>query len=363
MKRCIFHYLHPVEEKPGIGSALRPNRMLQAFREIGYEVDTVTGYGAQRKKQIRKIRQNIKNGVQYDFVYSESVNEPTALSDWDHLPRHPFMDFGFLKFCCKRGIPVGLFYRDMHWRFPVYRNTVSRWKQMITLPLFRWDLRMYRKCVDILYVPSKALGELVPHPRTEPLPPGGLLRPTPAQAGQTLRIFYVGNVVGVYDITAFCRAVSQTEGVELTICTPQKSWEEAKHRYEPLCDRIRIVHKSGEELAPHYAEADLFCCCLEANEYTCLAMPIKTFEAIGYGVPVMITEGIAAADLIAEAGCGWVVENSEEAFRTLLTGLKSDPGQIQKMKENVIAIAPCHTWANRAKKVAEDLTAGKEKRL
>ena len=168
MKKCIFHYLHPVEDKPGIGSALRPNRMLQAFRDIGYEVDIVTGYSAQRKAQTRQIKKNIKNGVQYDFVYSESVNEPTALSDRDHLPRHPFMDFAFLRFCRKNDIPVGLFYRDMHWRFPVYRNNVSGVKRMITIPLFRWDLRMYRKCVDVLYVPSKALGDLVPLGHQDP---------------------------------------------------------------------------------------------------------------------------------------------------------------------------------------------------
>lgn len=365
MKRCIFHYLHPVEENPGIGSALRPNRMLQAFRDIGYEVDTVIGYSSQRKKQIRRIRENIKNGVCYDFVYSESVNDPTALSDQDHIPRHPFMDFRFLKFCRKHGIPVGLFYRDMHWRFSVYRDHVSRWKQMIAIPLFRRDLRMYRKCVDILYVPSAAMGRLVPHNDTRPLPPGGQLRHTPVAEKQddTLNIFYVGNVLGVYDITDFCRAVSQVEGVELTICTPRQSWEAAKHRYEPLCSRIQIVHKSAEELAPYYREADLFCCCLEANEYTRLAMPIKTFEAIGYGVPVLITKGIAAADLIAEANCGWVVENSAKAFQSLLTCLKNDPEQIEKTKENVLAISPYHTWASRAVQVSEELTERKEDKV
>lgn len=365
MKRCIFHYLHPIEEKPGIGSALRPNRMLQAFRDLGYEVDTVTGYSAQRKQQIRKIRQNIKNGEQYDFVYSESVNEPTVLSDRDHFPRHPFMDFAFFKFCRKNRIPVGLFYRDMHWRFPVYRSSVSLIKRMITIPLFRHDLRMYRKCVDTLYVPSAAMGALVPHGNTRPLPPGGQLQPAPVceKAGNTLQIFYVGNVLGVYDITAFCRAVSQVDGVELTICTPEQSWAAAKHRYEPLCDRIHIVHKSGEELVPHYREADLFCCCLEANEYTRLAMPIKVFEAIGYGVPVMITKGIAAADMIAELDCGWMVENTVEAFRALLNSLKNSPGQIREKTENVLSAAPQHTWASRAGQVSCELTGRKEDKV
>lgn len=365
MKRCIFHYLHPIEEMPGVGSAMRPNRMLQAFRDIGYEVDAVTGYSTQRKQQIRRIKQNIKNGICYDFVYSESVNIPTALADRDHIPRQPFLDFGFLKFCRKQGIPVGLFYRDIHWQFPVYRNHVSRWKQMITLPLFRWDLRMYQKCVDTLFVPSDALGALVPHKNTVPLPPGGLYHPAESEkAAETgnLRIFYVGNVLGVYDITEFCAAVNKVDGVQLTICTPQQSWETAKHRYEPyLCDRIQVVHKSGHQLQPHYQEADLFCCCLEVNEYTRLAMPIKVFESIGYGVPVVITEGIAAAELIAKSDCGWVIENNMDAFEALLRRLKNNPQEIQEKTQNVRAVAPYHTWEKRAQKVAEDLTVRKEK--
>ena len=368
MKRCIFHYLHPIDDKPGIGSALRPNRMLEAFRKIGYEVDVITGYSTQRRERIRQVKQNIRNGILYDFVYSESVNEPTALSDADHIPRHPFMDFGFLRFCRKRGIPVGLFYRDMPWKFPVYRNNVSHLKQMITLPLFRWDLCMYRKCVDTLFVPSEAFGKLVPHENIVPLPPGGQLflkeqlKPQKKDAQEKLHILYVGNVLGVYDVTQFCKAVSQVEGIELTICTPKQSWDKAKQRYEPfLCNRIHIVHKSGAQLQPHYLEADLFCCCIEANEYTRLAMPIKTFESIGYGVPIMITQGIAAAELVKEADCGWVVDNSAESFKEVLFYLEKNPHEIETKTKNVLAIAANHTWENRAKKVSEVLLARKEK--
>ena len=363
MKRCIFHYPHPIVDKPGIGSALRPNRMRAAFENIGYQVDEVSGYGAQRKQAIREIKHNIQNGVKYDFVYSESVNVPTLLTDHDHLPRHPLLDFSFFRFCRKNGIPVGLFYRDMHWRFPVYREHVARWKQMITLPLFRYDLSMYRKCVDILYVPSEQMGEHVPHSATRPLPPGGQERPgvlerraTKQQEQGSLRVFYVGNVMGVYDVTDFCKAVSETENVRLTICTPQASWEQMRQHYAPyISDRIRVVHKSSGELQPYYEEADVFCCCLEANEYTRLAMPIKTFESISYGVPVMMTEGIAAGELIAGEDCGWVVPNNAEAYAVLLAHLRDTPEEVRRKTKNTLTIAPNHTWESRARQVAEEL--------
>lgn len=364
MKRCIFHYPHPIVDKPGIGSALRPNRMRAAFESIGYQVDEISGYSRERKQAIRRIKDNIRSGVKYDFVYSESVNVPTLMTDWDHIPRHPLLDFSFFRFCRKNGVPVGLFYRDMHWMFPVYRNQVAKWKQMITLPLFRYDLRMYRKSVDILYIASNRVAEIVPHDRTKPLPPGGQAYPDllERRAGKErvddcLRVFYVGNVMGVYDVTTFCKAVCETERVQLTICTPETSWKEMQAHYAPyMCDRIRVVHKSSWELRPYYEEADIFCCCLEANEYTRLAMPIKTFESISYGVPVMITEGIAAEELIAAEDCGWVVPNDSNAYAALLTRLRDNPEEIQRKMRNTVAIAPNHTWESRAEQVAKELT-------
>lgn len=362
-KRCIFHYPHPIADKPGIGSALRPNQMYAAFQNIGYQVDVVAGYSAQRKQAIREIKRNIRAGVKYDFVYSESVNIPTILADEDHIPRHPLLDFSFFRFCRKNNIPVGLFYRDMHWMFSAYRTQVSRWKQMITLPLFRYDLHMYSKHLDILYVASDLVASFVPHRTTRPLPPGGMARPavlgrrTEKQQDQgALRVFYVGNIMGIYDITDFCKAIDQTDNVYLTICTPKSSWDQMASYYEPyLSDRIQVVHKASAELAPHYEDADIFCCCLEVNEYTRLAMPIKTFESISYGVPVMISKGIAAGELVATEDCGWVVENSTEAYAALLAYLRDNPAEVKQKTANTVAIAPNHTWESRARQVAEDL--------
>lgn len=370
MKRCIFHYPHPIVNQPGKGSALRPNKMRAAFERIGYQVDEVTGYGAERKEKIRKIKENIKAGVKYDFLYSESVNIPTILSEKNHIPKYPFLDFSFFRFCGKRNIPVGLFYRDMHWKFPMYREDLPWWKAAITIPLFRYDLRMYKKRVDVLYIASDPVREYLPDHYSLLLPPGGeqtlaMQKEERSENDGVLRVFYVGSVTGgVYNLTAFCKAVCAVEGVILTICTAEDQWKEAKEKYAPyLCDRISVVHKVSAQLEPHYREADVFCCCLGVNEYTRLAMPIKVFEAIGYGVPVMITEGIAADEIIDRDGCGWKVKNTSEEFEKLLRYLKDHPEEVKEKTECVVAAAPKHTWASRAQQVADDLTAlKKEKR-
>ena len=370
MKRCIFHYLHPIEEKPGVGSALRPYQMLQAFRAIGYEVDVVAGYGAERKKQILQIKQNIKNGVCYEFLYSESVNDPTILSEQDHFPRYPFLDFGFLKFCKKQNIPVGLFYRDVYWKFPLFKELTSWIKRMILKPLFAYDLIKYRSCLDLLFLPTIRMQQYaIPNFQSRALPPGGVLRPASYEKKRNrysehdkLRIFYVGSLSSLYDNRLLFQAVQETQNVYLTVCTHQKQWEKVKPDYAPyLCDRIEVVHKSGDALQEYYETADVAAYCLNSHEYLDMAMPIKVFEAISYGTPLLATNIFSIAQMVRNENIGWVSETSVDGIKQVLEFLKNHPEEIAKKTENTILAAQQNTWQCRALQVAKDLTRLKTK--
>ena len=365
MKRCIFHYLHPIEDKPGIGSALRPNQMLQAFRDIGYEVFVIAGYSSERIKKIREARVSIRNGVKYDFVYSESVNDPTLLSDADHFPRHPFADFCFLKFCRKNRIPVGLFYRDVYWKFPIFRDSVSLLKRMILKPMFAYDLFQYRKCLDLMFLPTMRMQQYaLPGFSSRELPPGGVLRPDSYEKRRaatrdpnTLRIFYVGSLSSLYDNRLLFQAVQETPGVYLTVCTHKQQWESVRPSYEAyLCDRIKVVHKSGSELQVYYETTDVAAYCLNHNEYLDMAMPIKVFEAISYGTPLLVTSIYSIAKMVQREDIGWVAETSVAGIRKILEQLLTHPEQIRQKTENTILAAQRNTWQCRALQAADVLT-------
>ena len=108
-KRCIVHIPNHIEKSGKSGSNIRPIKMKQAFEENGYLVEYISGYGTERKVQINKIKRNIRNGIKYDFLYSESSTMPTLLTEKNHLPRYPFLDFSFFKFCKKNGIKIDFF--------------------------------------------------------------------------------------------------------------------------------------------------------------------------------------------------------------------------------------------------------------
>lgn len=356
MKRCIFHYPGPIQENPSSGSAVRPNRMLNAFKAIGYEVEEVTGFSKERAEKIKAVRKKIKNGVKYDFVYSENTSMPTAMADSDHVPRHPVMDEVFLKKCRKAGIPVGLFYRDAYWQFPLYKESVKWFVPLVTIPIYKRELKGYRKCTDVLFVPSNEFAEAIGYKgRYQELPPGG----DPCgieerKASDKISIFYVGGLSGLYDITVPVKVISEYPEISLTICCSEKEWNANSSIKQTVadCGHINVVHKKKHELEPFYHDADITMAYFENNSYRDLAMPVKLFEYLGYGKPVIATSGTAAGRYIAEHDAGWCIDFSSAEFRKLIESLIADPAVIDEKAANAMKIAPENTWEARASTVA-----------
>ena len=364
-KRCIYHYPGEIVAS-GIGSALRPHKRLEAFIQRGDEVDVVSGTSAERKRIMKQIREKICSGAKYDFLYAEDRNIPYALSDDDHLPRHPFADISFIGYCRRKGIPIGLFYRDVYWKFPLYKKALPFVKRTLSIMAYQWEAKRLEHAINILYLPSNLMKQYIfGRIESHELPPGCTIVHQEGNRTVTadpLEIFYVGSISSdLYNIKTFCEAVKATEGVNLTICTPQTQWNEMQEYYQTaLCDRITIVHKRGKELESYYMNADIFSCCIENNEYRQFAMPLKVFESIGYGKPILATMDNAVAALVDREGCGWTVEYSKEKICAFLEWIKTHPEEIRIKTQKVRNIAQNHTWQCRAQQVADELTNWKK---
>lgn len=366
-KKCIFHIPYSIDKKIFSGSYLRPAKMLEAFESIGYEVHSVMGYGEERKKQIQRIKENIAKGIKYDFLYSESSTMPTLLTEKNHMPKYPFLDFSFMNFCKKQGVPIGLFYRDMHWRFEHYKSTLSLHKKMITIPLYKYDLKKYKKLLDIMYVPSKRFAELIPEKINCPMKelPSGIMKIDnikPKTPTDQLNIFYVGGIIGNYDMKLLFETVYDLDFVNLTICCRKDEWEQAKSVYASyINDRITIVHKSGLELKPYFEKADIVSLILRPGEYMKLSMPVKIFEYLSYSKPILAVKGSASGDFVEENDIGWSLDYTKESFQSVLKDIQNNRGQIDEKIENIKSILSKNTWEYRATTVAQDLLAIKNK--
>lgn len=354
MKRMIFHI--PLKIDPNLHSAsqIRPMKMLQAFKDIGYDVDVVAGTAAERKKTIKEIKKNIRDGIEYDFLYSESSTMPTLLTESHHLPIHPFLDFSFFRFCKRQGIKIGLFYRDIYWVFPEYGIRI---KDKITKLFYRIDLMLYNRYVDILFLPSLRMKEFIPSKMKMPisdLPSGSEIANTNIINkidGEQLEIFYVGGIGNHYDLTMLCRCVAQVENIHLTICCRPADWGKIEDVYKPLLNtNIEIVHASGKELDYYYQRADICSLFVEPGVYRAFAMPYKLLEFIGRAKPVLTSNGTAAADFVKKNKVGFCIDYNE---KSLLDFLKSiTKSNLSEMKDHILKVAYQNSWTNRAIEVA-----------
>ena len=361
MRRIIIHYPFKILNSRKSASQIRPMRILNAFKQLNYQVDLIEGYGKERSVQIKEISKAINNGVKYDFVYSESSTMPTLLTEKHHYPVYPLLDFGFFKLCRKHGIPIGLFYRDIYWCFPKHNPTiqerVARW-------FYRYDIRRYNALVNHLFVPSVEMVKYLPDPITIPISelyPGCDIEkdlPQPLSDVRKLNILYVGGIGSHYDLSLFMQVVKNIPDVHFTLCCRPEDWNPVKELYEPYLvnGNISVVHKNGAELRQLYADADLFCLFVEPDKYWEFAVPFKLFETVGYAKPVIASAPTWVARFVSEQGTGLVCSYAEEELRVALQMLVSNRGYLNQYKHRVKDIQLEHTWEARCQTIVKALS-------
>ena len=358
-KKIIFHHPLPLDKNAKHASAIRPIKMIEAFQKLGYEVSDVTGYGKERKEKIIKIKKRILAGEKFDFMYAESSTTPTQLTEKNNFPKYPLMDFDFFKFCKNRNIKIGLFYRDIYWRFKKDLKGKLFIKHIIAEPFFRYELVQYNKLVDIVYVPSMQMAKYVPtvkQSKFKALPPGHdeYTLGTQKSLEKTINLLYIGGLGSHYQMHKLFKVLENFPNFYFTLCTREIEWENAKSQYT-LSNNINIVHKNGNELVELYDNADIAMLFVKPQDYREFAAPVKLFEYIGKEKPIIASKGTLAASFVEEHSIGWSIDYEEEALASLFKELSFDNSKLVKKHENIGKIKLKHTWEAKALQVEKDL--------
>jgi hypothetical protein len=298
------------------------------------------------------------------FILNESSTTPIFLTERNHVPKALLLDFRFFQRIHALSIPIGMFYRDIHWRLKEYKRWVALYKRAVTIPCYWLEWFAYRRWVDQLFLPSLMMAEALPTAwpahRISALPPGcredGQSSDRHPPVPGMVRLFYVGGVTPpIYDIQPLVHLIRGVDGISLTICCPEAEWEKAQAYYsvsESL--NISVVHASGDGLRPYYAQADVSIFFPRPHPYLRFAMPVKLFEAIEYGIPVIIYGDSEASRLVDSEGIGWSATGIEQLHQLLLH-LQENPQEITAAQKRVKSAQPRHTWAHRARTAADVL--------
>lgn len=121
--------------------------------DIGYDVYVIWGRAVQRKRLIKELKSNIKNGCRYEFMYTECSTLPMLLTEPNHYPIHLFIDFVFFRYIKKQGTKIGLFYCGIHRKLHIFAAKMWQ-KEFIKLKCHQFDIVQYEKFVDHFYVPN-----------------------------------------------------------------------------------------------------------------------------------------------------------------------------------------------------------------
>jgi len=360
-KNIIFHLPWDVNIDLSRTGYIRSSNLINAFESKNYNVDIVMGKAKKRKNQIDKIKDNIKKGKKYEFLYSESSTYPTVLSSGNKdAIRYPLLDFRFFSFCKKKKIKIGLFYRDIFWRFNTFSVSKHWLKKYYYQFLYKFDLNQYHKNVDILYMPSTKMVEYLPFklPIVKSLPPGCKINEKISDKdNKKISILYIGGIGGHYKIHKLVKVISEKPKYNLTICCRKDSWEKNKKEYKKfLNSNINIVHLSGKDLYSLFKKNNIAVIFIEKLKYWDFVMPMKLYEYMSHHIPIIGTSNTSVGNFISENDIGWSIPYNEKSLIQLLEKIEDNYNILKEKQKNIKKILPDHSWDSRADQIINDLT-------
>ena len=93
---------------------------------------------------------------------------------------------------------------------------------------------------------------------------------------------------------------------------------------------------------------------VKPDQYRTFAAPIKLYEYLGEGKPIIASKGTLVGKFVEENNIGWAIEYTSGALVDLLKNLQSEPEKVKSAQLRVKALAEKNTWDARVKTVIND---------
>lgn len=351
----VYHAPYPMDWNATTASRIRPARMLEAFRER-YEVHEIIGYPADRRRAFAELKKRVKAGDKVAFAYSESSTQPNLLATSVKKGVDPLLEQRIFTYLKRHGIPLGQFYRDVYWMFPDQLTTVPPIRKAIMRWLYRYDLRVLDRAGAHLFVPSDKMGEMLPAfaGRFSALP--SATTPVDSSYPANLSLFYVGGIGPHYQMHELFKAVARVPEVRLTACFPVAGWDSVKDDYDQyMGGNIRVIHATNKELPPYYADSSAALLFVQPSEYRDFAAPMKFYEALSFGKPIITTRGTHAGRESERLGVGVAIDYDADALTALLHSWLDNPQLLEDLQARAREVRLSERWSDRVSQVAAQL--------
>lgn len=341
--RLLLYSMYPLDQGRW-GPTVRIAHLRDELAKLA-ELDVIAGYrGARRVAAARFAFGGRLRGL--DGIYVESSS---------FLPAE--IDIAFLALARALRIPVLTYIRDAYQLFPEYATAPSL-KSRLSRAAFRPMVRALRAVSTRMATPTGCLAAAIGVPDAALLPPGA---PSPVDIPRSPAadaLLFVGDGrLEAQGADRLVRAVGRARerGVAVTlaiVCRPGQ--EPPGHRPEWL----DIRRAEGNEI--HALLPDVLATVIPRprGPYNDLALPIKLFDYLSYGRPLLVTDCTEQARVVREADAGLVTDDDPDALADAIARLVSAGGdQLDRWSANARRAAENASWSERAHRILELLGA------
>ncbi|MGE0385138.1 MAG: glycosyltransferase family 4 protein [Gammaproteobacteria bacterium] len=335
----------------------RAVRIRSLYEALARCVPTTLIAGTRNQRRRAIARFILEGGMRrMRALYVEAGNGPAAECD-----------LALLMLARTAGIPVIAYLPDAYQRFPDLfpasgpKALLLRWGWEVSVGL-------YTRFCDLLLFPSAGLARVFDTRRaTGLLPPGGVIGRERHEAPRHPPcVVYVGASSHRYGTDMLLDAMDMVSGVigevRCRIVTPDAGFI-ARHRHRDA-HWLRVERLRFDALAEVMRDATVGVIALRANEYNALAVPVKLFDYLSFGCPVVVTDCAATARFVRDTGSGLVVDANSEALARGLLRMLSDTALAERCAANAYrAVQTTHGWPHRARELLAHIDRLAERRV
>jgi glycosyltransferase involved in cell wall biosynthesis len=343
--RLLLVSMYPLDA--GIwGPTARITRLRDELARLA-DLDVIDGDRARRRPRLwRYAVSGRQRGL--DGIYVESSTFLPAESD-----------VAFLGLARALGIPVVTYVRDAYQLFPEYypRDTLKR---RLGAAAFLPAIRALRATSSRLAFPTAGLATAVLGPDADALllPPGAPPPVDVPRRADAKRILYVGDArLPAHGADRLISAVdiARKAGTDFGLDIVSRSGQDPS---PPHPDWMRVHRAEGDAI--HALLPDVVATAIPRprSRYNDLALPIKLFDYLSYGRPLLVTDAAEQARVVTEADAGIVTRDDPAALADGLVRLTTaGPERIAAWSANAAAAARAASWEDRARRVVNILTS------
>lgn len=325
-------------------------RISHLREELGrlVDLDYVGGYrGARRPALMRYAVSGRLRGLGGIYVESSTF-----------LPAET--DIAFLGLVRALGIPVLTYIRDAYQLFPEYDSATSL-RRRLARAAFRPSMRALAAVSSRLAFPSRGLERAVTgrDGAAVVIPPGS---PSPVaipRHGEPRTLLFVGN--GRLEAQGAPRLIeavrlAREAGVDVELTIMSRPGEEP---LTPYPGWLEVINGAQAEIEARLSNVVATVIPRPRGSYNDLAVPVKLYEYLAYGRPLLVTDCTEQALVVREADAGIVVDDAPAAMADGIRRLiEADPEQLLRWGEHASSAASANTWHSRARVVLDALGMG-----